>query len=168
VAILPHYDERMDENSSKIVELINKSEVTSVMLRYFRALDEKNFDAQYFASIFTAEATMTRPNGASLTGPKEISASHEKSFARFEGSQHLVTGPDISIHGNTATVRANLVAMHMWQGSKTSANNPENFFVAGGVIRSELVQADGEWKISQISNEVVWRAGGFKDMAQTK
>ena len=158
----------MDETSRKITELIHKSEVTSVVQSYFRALDEKNLDPRHFASIFTADARMTRPNGASLIGPKEICASHEKSFARFEGSQHLLTGHDISIHGNKATVRANVVAMHMWQGSKTSANNPENFFIAGGVIHSELVQADGQWKISQIRNDVVWRAGGFRDVAQTK
>ena len=158
----------MDENALKLIELINKSEVARVVQSYFRALDEKHFDAQHFASIFTAEAKVTRPGGGSLIGPTEISASHEKSFARFEGSQHLLAGPDISIPGNTATVRANLVAMHMWQGSKASANNPENFFIAGGVIHSELVQTDGQWKISQISNDVVWRAGGFRDMAQTK
>jgi SnoaL-like domain len=158
----------MDDNFLKITEFINKSEVTSVMHRYFRALDEKHFDAQHLASIFTAEAKVTRPNGASLIGPKEISASHENSFARFEGSQHLLTGHDISIHGNQATVRVNVVAMHMWQGSNTSANDPENYFVAGGVITSELVQADGRWKISQIRNDVVWRAGGFRDVAQTK
>lgn len=158
----------MDENSLKIMEFINKSEVTGVVNSYFRALDEKHFDAQYFASIFTAEAKVTRPNGASLIGPKDISASHEKSFARFEGSQHLLTGHDISIDGNKATVRANIVAMHMWLGSKTSANNPDNFFMAGGVIHSELVQIDGQWKIAQISNDVVWRAGGFRDVAQTK
>ena len=158
----------MDENVLKLTELINKSEITGVVQRYFRALDEKHFDAGYFASIFTAEAKVTRPNGASLVGPGEISASHEKSFARFEGSQHLLAAPDISVHGNKATVRANLVAMHMWQGSRTSANNPDNFFIAGGVIHSELVQTDGQWKITQISNDVVWRAGGFRDVAQTK
>jgi hypothetical protein len=88
----------MDDHSLKITELINKSEVASAMHRYFRALDEKNFDAEYLASIFTAEAKVTRPNGASLIGPKEISASHEKSFARFEriaasfdGARYLYT-----------------------------------------------------------------------------
>ena len=45
----------MDDNSLKVTELINTSEVTSVVHRYFRALDEKNTDAQHFASIFTAE-----------------------------------------------------------------------------------------------------------------
>jgi uncharacterized protein (TIGR02246 family) len=158
----------MDAGPLQIAELIDKAEITRVVNSYFRALDEKRFDAQHFAAIFTADAKVTRPNGASLVGPVEISASHEKSFARFEGSQHLLTVHDIAVHGNTATVRANIVAMHMWQGAKTNANNPENCFVAGGVIQSELVQADGQWKIAELRNDVVWRAGGFRDMAQTR
>jgi uncharacterized protein (TIGR02246 family) len=156
------------EYENKLAELINRSEITSVVNSYFRALDEKDFDAQRFASIFTPQAKVTRPNGESLIGPEEISASHEKSFARFEGSQHLLTGHDISIDGSIAAVRANLVAMHMWQGSKTDANKADNFFIAGGVIRGELVLTVGKWRISQLSNTVIWRAGGFKDMAQTR
>jgi len=155
----------MDQD--KITEFINKSEITSMVNRYFRALDEKNFDAVHFASIFMPQAHVTRPNGASLIGPEEISASHEKSFTRFEASQHVVAGHDISVDGSTANVRANLIAMHMWQGSKADATKPDNFFVAGGVIHATLIQSDGQWKISQMSNAVIWRAGGFRDMMQT-
>lgn len=158
----------MDENyPSKIIELVNKSDITSVVNSYFRALDEKNFDAHHFAAILTPQAKVTRPNGASLIGPEEISSSHQKSFARFEGAQHLVTGHDISVNSNTAIVRANLVAMHIWQGSHTNANKADNYFVAGGVVRAELLQADGQWKISQLRTDVVWRGGGFRDMMQT-
>jgi ketosteroid isomerase-like protein len=157
-----------DTYGSKITELINKSEVADVLNGYFRAIDQKDFDPQHFAAILTADARMTRPNGMSLTGPEEISASHAQSFTRFESSQHLLTAPDISIDGGTATVRANLVAMHMWEGSKTNANNVDNFFVAGGVIDATLMQIDGRWKISQLSNTVIWRAGGFKNMLQTR
>jgi ketosteroid isomerase-like protein len=155
----------MDQD--RTTEVINKSEITSVVNSYFRAIDEKNFDVQLFASILTPQAKVTRPNGASLIGPEEISASHEKSFTRFEGSQHFVAGHDISLDGNTATVRANLIAMHMWQGSKTNANKLDNFFIAGGVVHATLTQSDGQWKISQMSNAVAWRAGGFRDMMQT-
>jgi SnoaL-like domain len=151
----------------KVTELINKSEITSAVSTYFRALDEKLFDTEHFATIFTAEAKITRPNGTSLTGPKEISASHQQSFTRFEGTQHLLAAPDISIDESTATVRVNLVAMHMWQGSNTIANKADNFFIAGGIVDAKLVRDNGQWKISQLSNTVVWRAGGFKDMAQT-
>jgi len=155
----------MDQN--RITELINKSEIATVVNRYFCALDDKNFDVQHFASIFTPQAKVTRPNGAFLIGPAEISASHEKSFTRFEGSQHVVAGHDISVDGSTANVRANLIAMHMWQGSKADANKLDNFFIAGGVIRATLMQSDGQWKISQMSNVVLWRAGGFRDIMQT-
>lgn len=155
----------MDQDG--ITELINKSEVTSIVNRYFRALDEKNFDAQLFASMLTPQARVTRPNGAALIGPDEISASHEKSFTRFEGSQHFVAGHDISFDGATANVRANLIAMHMWQGSNTDANKLDNFFIAGGVVHVTLMQSDGQWKISQMSNAVLWRAGGFRDMMRT-
>jgi uncharacterized protein (TIGR02246 family) len=155
----------MDQD--RITELVDKSEITNVVNSYFRALDEKSFDAGHFASIFTPEATVIRPNGASIIGPEEISASHEKSFTRFEGSQHFVAGHDISLDGTTANVRANLIAMHMWQGSKADANRLDNFFVAGGVIHATLMRSDGRWKISRMSNAVLWRAGGFRDIMQT-
>ena len=155
----------MDQD--RITELLHKSEITSIVNSYFRALDDKNFDARHFAAIFTPQATVTRPNGASLIGPEAISASHENSFTRFEGSQHVVAGHDISLDGSTANVRANLIAMHMWQGSKADANKLENFFIAGGVIHATLLQSGGQWRISQMSNAVLWRAGGFRDMMQT-
>jgi len=159
----------MDENNqAKIAELINKSEVASVVNRYFRALDEKNFDVKHFATIFTRDAKVTRPKGASMTGPEEISTSHQQSFARFEGTQHILTGHDISITDHKATVRVNLVAMHLWQGSNTDARKADNFFIAGGIIDVELLQLEGQWKISLLSNTIVWRAGAFKNMAQTK
>jgi len=154
-------------NQNRIGELISRSEITSVVNSYFRALDEQNFDRRNFAAIFTKDAKVIRPNGSSLTGPEEISAGHRQSFARFEGSQHFVAGHDVSIDGETATVRANLIAMHIWQGSNADANKKDNFFVAGGVIEATLVQVDDHWKISKISNTVTWRAGGFKDMLQT-
>jgi len=158
----------MDEDyKSRVIELINKAEITSAVNSYFRALDQKDFDAQRFATIFTTEAKVTRPDGSSLTGPKEISSSHQHSFARFESSQHFLTGHEIAIDGNTASVRANLIAMHMWQGSHTNANKADNFFIAGGVIDANLVRANGQWRVSQVSNTVLWRAGGFKNMAQT-
>ena len=158
----------MDEDyKSRVIELINKAEITSAVNSYFRALDQKDFDAQRFATIFTTEAKVTRPDGSSLTGPKEISSSHQHSFARFESSQHFLTGHEIAIEGNTASVRANLIAMHMWQGSHTNANKADNFFIAGGVIDANLVRANGQWRVSQVSNTVLWRAGGFKNMAQT-
>jgi hypothetical protein len=38
-------------NQNTLAELVSKSEITSVVNTYFRALDEQNFDTQYFAAI---------------------------------------------------------------------------------------------------------------------
>jgi hypothetical protein len=152
----------------KIIDLINKSEITSVVNSYFGALDDKNFNVEHLSTIFTDDAKIIRPNGVPMIGPVEASASHAESFTRFEGSQHILTNHDISITGEKATVRANLVAMHIWNGSNTMVNNPDNFFIAGGVIHAELVKLDERWKISQISSKMKWRGGAFNNMAQTK
>ena len=154
-------------DQDRITELIDKSEITSIVNSYFRALDENNFDAQHFASIFTPQAQVTRADGASLIGPEEISASHGKASPVLKVRDTLSPVTIYLYNGSTANVRANLIAMHMWQGSKTDANKLDNFFIAGGVIHATLMQSDGQWRISQMSNAVLWRAGGFRDMMQT-
>lgn len=58
--------------------------------------------------------------------------------------------------------------MHMWEGSKTNTNDSDNFFVAGGVINAKLVRADNQWKVSELGNTVVLRAGSFKNITDTK
>jgi hypothetical protein len=84
----------MDQD--RITELINKSGITSIVNSYFRALDEKNLDAQYFASIFTPKAKVTRHNGASLIGPEEISVRHGDEIGpdvrRTAVERNIVTG----------------------------------------------------------------------------
>ena len=139
----------------KMRELIAKSEITDVVNAYFRAFGEKHFDAEYFSHVFVSSAQVTRPNGSPMIGTENISASHENSFTRFEGSKHLLTGRNVLIDGDSATVRTNLVAMDVWNGSRTNANAKDNFFIAGGVIRAELTLEGGQWKLSELSNIVV-------------
>ncbi len=129
-------------DQSRITELINKSEITSAVNSYFRALDEKNFDPAHYASIFTPQAQVTRPNGGSLIGPEAISASHEKSFTRFEGSQHLVAGHDIALEAGTAKVRA-----HVSLGTSGSNGIPEDLAAFGaqpvGIVAGRREQLSG-------------------------
>jgi hypothetical protein len=102
-----------------------------------------------------------------VVGPQDIGASHEKSFARFESTQHMLTGHETQIEGDMASVRVNVLAMHMWAGGNQDARKQDNFFVAGGVITARLCRVDNGWRISSVENAVKWRAGDFKNMAQT-
>ena len=81
-------------------------------------------------------------------------------MARFESTQHIITSHDVAVDGDTATVRANLVAIHIWPGARTMLTKPESCFAAGGVVTAQLVRTGEGWRISEMSNRVLWRAGG--------
>jgi SnoaL-like domain len=126
---------------------------------YFRFLDERRFEAPLFATIFTERGEARRPNGEVLTGPDHIAASHAKSMARFKVTQHLVSGHDVEIHGGSATVRANLVAIHLWEEEGNAANMLGNHFAAGGVLHVTLEKREEGWKMATVATHVVWRDG---------
>jgi hypothetical protein len=143
-------------------------EIQQVLNGYFRALDERNLEVAHLERLFTQDARVVRPNGMALVGPAMIAQSHRESLARFSSTQHLLTGHDVAIDRETASVRANLVAMHLWPEAQANANSPENYFLAGGVITAGFVRTSEGWRISQFENWVVWRAGaGFERMAGT-
>jgi hypothetical protein len=144
------------------------AEVTKVFNRYFRALDEKNLEVSHLQLIFTPDAKVIRPNGAALVGPQMIGTSHQESLARFRGTQHLLTNHDVTIDGENAAVRANLVALHFWASSQVEIKSPEDYFLAGGVITAQLRHASEGWRISHVENQIVWRTGsGFERMLRT-
>lgn len=84
-----------------------------------------------------------------VVGPATIAQSHQESLARFSSTLHLLTGHYVVIDRDTASVRANLVAMHLWPETQGNANSPDNYFLAGGVITAGFVRTTEGWRISQ-------------------
>ena len=153
---------------TKQTELIDTSEITRIVDDYFRALDEKDFTKSRMEHIFSQDATIVRPNGAPTKGPEMIGKSHAESFARFRGSQHLVSNHAVTLSGDNADFRANLVALHLWKDTVDEANLLNSSFIAGGVITGQAVRTKEGWKISRLANRVVWRAGtGFESILNT-
>ncbi len=144
---------------------LDDAHVIRVVNRYFRALDEKHFD---FGRILAPDARMIRPNGAATEGTANIADSHARSFTRFEAAQHLLTGHDVDIDGDTAAVRANLVAIHIWKDRPAGASMLDRSFTAGGVITAALRRTPDGWRITELKNDVIWRTGHFGDMLQTR
>lgn len=144
-------------------------EVTRVLNRYFRLLDEKDFDASRLSDVFAPDGMVHRPNGTLMTGPAEIAASHRAGFARFAATQHLLTGHDVESEGDNVSVRANLVAVHLWgENPHGVIAAPEDVFVAGAVITASMVDTPGGLRISRLVNTNIWKTGsGFGSMAAT-
>jgi len=145
--------------------------ITEVINRYFAALDQKQFDVTNMSQIFADDAKIVRPNGAVTTGPKEIGDSHSRSLSRFRATQHLTSGFIITLKDETsAEFRANLVAMHLWAEGHgdPSADPNDNYFLAGGVITGYLISGADGWRITELTNQVIWRRGtGFQQMLKS-
>ncbi len=155
------------EDQSELNNWLHTARIVQVFNSYFRALDEQHFDVSHFQRIFTDDAKIVRPHGAATVGPEAIAHSHAESFARFKNTQHLLTGHDVTITDHTATVRANLVAIHLWKDSPANASMLESSFTAGGVITADLLQTPDGWRMTSVENHVIWRLGSFRNMLQT-
>lgn len=147
---------------------LDEKRIVRVVNSYFRALDEKHFDESYFGQLLSTDAKMIRPNGAVTVGPANIAQGHARSFDRFEASQHLLTGHDVDIDGDAATVRANLVAVHLWNDRPVDASMLERSFTAGGIITAALIRLADGWRITYLGNQVIWRTGFPGNLLQTQ
>jgi hypothetical protein len=160
--------ETHEVGQAEVDRWLDEARIIRVINRYFRALDEKQFDESYFRQILASDARVIRPNGAATVGPASIADSHARSFARFEATQHLLTGHDVDVDGDTAVVRANLVAIHIWNDRPVEASMLDRSFTAGGVITATLRRFTDGWRISELENHVIWRIGFFGDILQTR
>nr|WP_272918292.1 nuclear transport factor 2 family protein [Gordonia sp. SID5947] len=148
--------------------MLDSHQITGLVNTYFRLLDEQDFDESRFCAIFHHDARIIRPDGSETVGPHDIAASHARNFARFESSQHLVTGHDVHVAGDSAELRFNLVAIHLWKDRPADAELNERSFSAGGVVTAALSRLSDGWRLTQVQNRVVWRTGYLGDMKPTR
>jgi hypothetical protein len=156
----------------RVEDFLKKAEITELINRYFGALDQRDFDATTMRLIFADDARIVRPNGAVMIGPQTICESHRQSFVRFRATQHMASGVVVMLHDHEqAEFRGNLVAMHLWAeglGDPTVDPN-DNYFLARGVVSGKAAMTPQGWRITQLSNAVIWRKGtGFKQILQTQ
>jgi hypothetical protein len=159
-------------NSNRFESFLKRADITELINRYFAALDQKNFDFTTMNLIFADDASVVRPNGTEMIGPKAIGESHSNSFIRFRATQHLTSGLVVTLNDQEkAKFRGNLVAMHLWAEGlgDTTVNPNDNYFLAGGVISGKAEMTRQGWRITQLSNENIWIKGtGFKQLLQTQ
>lgn len=160
--------EAHETGRAEVNRWLDDARIIRVVNTYFRALDEKQFGESCFGQILASDARVIRPNGAATVGPANIADSHARSFARFEATQHLLTGHDVDVDGDTAVVRANLVAIHIWNDRPVEASMLDRSFTAGGVITATLRRFTDGWRISELETQVIWRTGYFGNMLQTR
>lgn len=93
----------------------------------------------------------------------EILVEQNESFARFRATHHMLTDHIVTRSGDTAQVRANMQAMHLWNDAGNSAEL-QTHFVAGGVLRASAELTPDGWRLSELTMRPTWRTGATTRM----
>ncbi|PBQ33939.1 hypothetical protein CNR22_19860 [Sphingobacteriaceae bacterium] len=152
---------------NQLFQIVEKAEISNLLFNYFRAIDEKQLDKEIVENTFTSDAKVIKPNGAISVGPHEILEGQLKSFLRFKATQHVCTDFIIEIANDSASIRTNLSAMHVWGLINENPSLEGKHFHAGGVLTTKAIKVEGHWRISEWIFRNTWRSGdGLNEMAK--
>jgi hypothetical protein len=152
----------MEEQLQGIIE---RTQISDLLTRYFAAVDDKRIDIHIIKATFTSDAKIIRPDGSEMAGQENILDGHKKSFARFKATHHVITNFIVDINNNMAVLRSNVIANHMWADNEDDPSLNNKYFLADGVFSARAIKVDNQWRINELKNDVVWRAGdGIKEM----
>lgn len=159
----------MTTTETQILNQIEKDLISDLLIKYFRAIDDKCLDLAIVEATFTKDARIMRPNGSATVGQVGIHDGHKKSFTRFKATHHVITDYIIDINDDVATLRANLTAMHLWADNENTPSLNNKHFLAGAVLSAKAIKTDNIWRLCELTNRNVWRTGeGMTEMANYK
>jgi hypothetical protein len=151
---------------TQIKDIIDRAFISDLLIKYFRAIDEKCLDLRIVETTFTNDARIIRPNGSATIGHNNILNGHRKSFVRFKATHHVITDYIIDINDTNATLRANLTAMHWWADNDDNPSLNNKHFLAGAVLSAKAIKTENTWRLCELINRNVWRTGeGMTEMA---
>ena len=149
----------------QLKEIIERTQITDLLIRYFAAVDDKCIDLKIVKATFTSDAKIIRPDGTAIVGQENILDGHLKSFARFKATHHVMTDFIVDINNDIATLRNNIIAMHLWADNENNPSLNNKHFLADGVFSAKAIKIDNHWRISELKNRVIWRTGdGMKEI----
>jgi SnoaL-like domain len=140
----------------QIGQLGDRQAITELIAQLGVMLDEKRFDEA--RSILTDDVTAQTPGGSSH-GREAVTAQAQRSHT--VGTQHVITDVLIELDGDTAEVRANLIATF-------APDRPDSRLVINGVEQSDpyltvgaryrfgAVRTEDGWRLARIENEPLW------------
>jgi ketosteroid isomerase-like protein len=142
--------------------LADRVQISELLSRYCSIVDDKRISADLVAATFTPDGRYVLPNDMALVGPEAIATHLIKTFntfSHFRATHHVTSDHIIEFDGDTARLRANMTAMHLWSAEKSDPASLQTHFLAGGVFEALAVRIADGWRFSELSTRIVWRTG---------
>ncbi|WP_433724986.1 nuclear transport factor 2 family protein [Nocardia sp. CA-129566] len=145
-----------DTTQRQLRELVDRTEITALVDRLGRVLDEGRFDD--FRAIYTADATAKTPGGRA-DGVDALIAQASRNHSDDKRVQHFISNVIVNLGSGTAEVRANLIATFSPAATAEPRIAPEPQFTLGEVYRFDAVRTADGWRLSRVETTPVWSTG---------
>lgn len=141
-----------EEMQRQIQALTDRAEITDLMDRYLRSLDDGVLDEEWARAFHTEDVTAEMPIGT-VHGRDALLSRVRRGMALFERTVHLGTNTVIEIDGSRASARGAQLSTHVL------ADGSGSVFVSAGHTDTELIRTPDGWRISASTLRVVWTQG---------
>jgi 3-phenylpropionate/cinnamic acid dioxygenase small subunit len=136
----------------KLEYLLERQAISDLLLRYGRALDDR--DWAKLETCFTPDAKAIYAELGVQDGRDAIIQTCRGALSILDSSQHIITNHEIEINGTVAHAQSYMHAQH----TKNNTPGGDNFTI-GGTYIDDLVKTSDGWKIRQKELRFVWKEG---------
>lgn len=137
----------------------DEAEISALFARYLISLDDEKLDDEWAAGVFTDDAVVEFPMSRH-EGLEGLAAYHRSSLAAFEAHQHLGAPAAVTVDGDTARLRANIIATHVLRADEAGQDGGgTRLFSAGTLACGESCRSAQGWRLSRVSLRVLWTSG---------
>ncbi|MGV9616179.1 nuclear transport factor 2 family protein [Nocardia xishanensis] len=137
----------------EIRELLDRNRITTLVDRLGRTLDEGTFED--FRNLYTADASATTPGGTAQ-GVDAMIAQAGRSHSADKKIQHFISNVIVDLHGDTAAVRANLLATFA-PAAEGALTEPK--YTLGEIYQFDAVRTADGWRLSRVRSTPQWTIG---------
>lgn len=150
----------MNETSST-TDLRDHHEITTLISRLFRTMDERRFDEGWAAAYVTDDVRTTTPLG--VAEGAEAVRHVEEAIGRFAATLHISSDVLVRAEPGARTAHvswnAHMTHVHLDSTLRARGEGANPLFTVGGVYEGEFRRTDGGWRISSMSVRAVWTTG---------
>lgn len=122
-------------------DLDDRLAVGDVIIAYANGIDDRDFDA--YRRLFHPDVVLRGFAAEPIQGLEAWMGFVEKALAPYRQTQHMLGPPSVCIEGDTATLRADLQALHF------PREKGGQVFSLWGAYRTRLAREDASWRIRE-------------------
>lgn len=141
-------------DAEEVRDMLDRQQITALVDRLGRALDEGRFDD--LRAIYTPDAIAKTPGGTA-EGRDALIAQASRNHTADKRIQHVISNVLVDVRGNAADVRANLIAT--FAPAPANGTIPQPQYTLGEIYRFDAVRTAEGWRLSRVQTTPIWSTG---------